>query len=469
MTQPGPGATLSGAALDQHDDYATATEPTSRKWSSKSVLMVLLGILSAFFFPATGGAFWQAYGGPATWIALAIAFVVLTALIIPISRVAVRQGLSAEMITRGCGFGFRGSAIPGLVYFFTFVIYAALEGQILSSALESVWHIPIGIFYVFVGLLFIPLTWWGMSQLAWTMWLTFPIYLVLMIVAIVIANRDYSSSVHQVFTHHAASSGTLFAAVVGVLAAISGTIGLNPMEFADYTRFVPPNRFRQATVLAIGLPVAIMMFVAFPLGMYFTSGTGSTNPGAYLVTLLGPTAGVILAWISQTRVNMTNVYCGSVAISSISTRLLRVNPGRLVAIGIVCVASTALMFGNVLGHLLNFLAWDGIFLLSWVACVVADILIVKATLRLGPERVLYAESDVPGFNVVGIAGLLAGVVVGSILYFQTAAPTIKDLAPYIAFAVAAVVHVAVAVVTRGRTYTRQMTVVTPPVREGVAR
>ena len=55
----------------------------------------------------------------------------------------------------------------------------------MASSLHSVWHLPIGILYVAAGLLFIPLTWYGMSQLSWTMWLTFPLYLVLLVVAIV--------------------------------------------------------------------------------------------------------------------------------------------------------------------------------------------------------------------------------------------------------------------------------------------
>jgi cytosine permease len=436
----------------EYNDYASSTQPTAKRWSNKNVFMVLLGILSAFFFPATGGAFVQQYGAQATWISLGISFVLLTLLIIPIARMATRYGLTAEMITRGSGFGFRGSAIPSVIYAFTFTIYAALEGQILASALKSVWDLPIGVYFVIVGLLFIPLTWWGMSQLTWTMWLTLPVYLVLLVVALARADDAAPHAIDQLFTHTPVESVVGIVAFVGVMAAISGTIGLNPMEFADYMRFMPAQSFARSIAGSVVAPVALMMFVAFPLGMYLTLATGSADPGVYFVTLLGPGLGLLFAWISQTRVNMTNIYVGSIAVSSISVRLFNRNPGRLASIGIMCVLSIVLMFGDVLGHLLQFLAWDGIFLLSWVGCVVADIVIVKGVLKLGPADIRYEKKDLPGFNAAGLTGIAVAVVVGTVLFFQNSMPIVSALAPYIAFLVAAAVHVSVAVATKGRTY-----------------
>lgn len=159
--------------------------------------MVLAGIITAFFFPATGGQYLLGYGAAATFIGLAIGFLLLTGLTLIVSSAASREGLTSDLLTRGCGYGYLGSALTCLIYAFTFCIYAGLEGQILASSLHSVLHIPIGILYVAAGVLFIPLTWYGMSQLSWTMWLSFPLYLVLLVVAIVRAlNRHGGFPAH---------------------------------------------------------------------------------------------------------------------------------------------------------------------------------------------------------------------------------------------------------------------------------
>ncbi|MBV8987559.1 MAG: hypothetical protein JO372_03260 [Solirubrobacterales bacterium] len=325
----------------------------------------------------------------------------------------------------------------------------------MASSLHSVWHIPIGILYVAAGLLFIPLTWYGMSQLSWTMWLTFPLYLVLLVVAIVRAlDRHGGFPAHFLSAQpHGAVLGAL--GILGVMAGLAGTIGLNPMEYSDYNRFIRPGQFRTAIVPAIVLPNLLMFFVAFPLGVFFTLLTKDTNPGVYFVGLLGAGLGVLFAWVTQVRINVTNVYSGSLAFANFFSRVFEWSPTRIVWVILTSVASIGLMFGNVLAHLLSFLEWDGIYLLAWVATVVADLLVVKGRLRIGPSRVEYEKHRLYAVNPVGVTALIAGVATGSVIQYAVHNPYIHDLAAYIAFLVAFAVHVAMAVVTGGRYYLRQ--------------
>ena len=60
------------------EDYALERLPTNWRWGSRTVFMVLAGIITAFFFPATGGEFLLSYGATATFIGLGIAFLILT-------------------------------------------------------------------------------------------------------------------------------------------------------------------------------------------------------------------------------------------------------------------------------------------------------------------------------------------------------------------------------------------------------
>lgn len=435
------------------EDYARERLPRTRRRASPAVLMVFIGIITAFFFPTTGSEYLLSYGAAATWIGLAIGFVIITGLTLVTTSAASREGLSSDLLTRGCGYGYSGSAVTALIYSATFVIYAALEGQILASSIHQLWALPIGVWYVVVGAIFIPLTWYGMTQIAATMWISFPIYLVLIVVAIVKALNRSGFPAH-LFDASPAHSLTGAVAVVGVLAGVAGTIGLNPLEFSDYARFVKPERFRRTAVFTIVLPYALMFFVAFPLGMFFTLLTGQTNPGLYFVKLLGLGFGVLFAWVTQVRINLTNVYSGSVALSNFVARTLRWTPSRIVWVAVIAAGSIGLMFANILNHLLDFLEWDGIFLMSWVGTVVCDLLIVRPLLNVAPRQIEYERERLRLINPVGPVALLVAVAVGSALHYGSGSGYVRGLSAFIAFAIAVVVHALGAWLTKGRYYLR---------------
>lgn len=443
------------------EDFARERVPLRWRRGSGSVLMVLVGIITAFFFPTTGGTYLQTYGASATLIGLVVGFIVITGLTLVTASAASREGLNSDLLTRGCGYGYMGSVLTALIYGSTFVIYAALEGQILASSIQQVWDLPIGVWYVVVGLMFIPLTWYGMSQLSWTMWATLPIYLVLVTIAILKALDINGGFPTDFFTASPAGATVGALGIVGVMAGLAGTIGLNPMEFSDYSRFIHPDKFRRAAWPAIVLPYALMFFVAFPLGIFFTLVTGETNPGVYFVSLLGLGLGVTFAWITQVRINLTNVYSGSMAFANLFSRATGWTPSRVVWVSFVSLLSVGLMFVDILGNLLSFLEWNGMFLLSWVGTVVADLVIVKRLLKIGPATVEYEREKLYLVNPVGITALVSAVAVGSILLYVVDHPYLSSLAAYIAFATAVVVHVAMAVGTRGRFYLRPSATVEP--------
>jgi hypothetical protein len=72
------------------EDYAQERLPESRRRGNGSVLMVLVGIITAFFFPTVGGSYLLAYGASATFIGLAIGFVIITGLTLVIASAASR-------------------------------------------------------------------------------------------------------------------------------------------------------------------------------------------------------------------------------------------------------------------------------------------------------------------------------------------------------------------------------------------
>lgn len=240
--------------------------------------------------------------------------------------------------------------------------------------------------------------------------------------------------------------------MVGVLAALAGIIGLNPFEASDYARFIPGRRFWRTSVVSVVLPYAAMFFVAYPLGMLFTIATGgATDPAVYFPTLLGLGFGVLLAWVSQVRINLTSIHLGSIALTSVGERVLPWRVGRRVWTVVICVATMSLMFGDVLGNVLVFLDWNGVFLFAWAGSIVADLLVVRRWLKIVPRAIEYRETHIRNVNPVGVTALLAASAIGSVL-LAAGGPVISGLSAYIALFIAAVIHVLLAHITNGKYY-----------------
>lgn len=440
-------------ATTDENDYARTRVPDAAKRGAGSVLSVLVGFVTAFYFPLVGGTYLLQNGARSAWIALGISFVILMALALVVTKAASREGLTSELLTRACGFGTVGSAFTSVIYAGTFVIYAGMEGQILSSAIDQIWNIPNQIWYVLVGVIFLPMAWNGISAMTKILTWTLPIYFILLVAAIISAWQG-NGGMPDIFTAMPSGAVGGVAGVVAVMAGLAGTVGINPLEASDYNRFIHPKDFNRKAWLTVVLPYAFMFFVAFPLGFFFTLSTGGhdSNPSVYFIGLIGLIPAVLLAWISQIRVNLTNLHIGSLTFASVSESVGAGKLNRRFWLLIVTAGAIALMMFDVIGHLTSFLDWLGIFLLAWVACVFADITVVRGALKIVRGPYEYRTGVARKFNPVGLCGLFSGVAVASLIWMFSPNPILHGLCSYIGFAVAFAVHVAVAVITKGRTY-----------------
>ncbi|MFF3932217.1 purine-cytosine permease family protein [Streptomyces hirsutus] len=439
-------------AVHDQDDYARSRVPDSARRGAGSIFSVLVGFVTAFFFPLVGGLYLTMNGAAATWMGLIISFTVLIVLALVVARTTSREGLTSELLTRGAGFGSVGSVLTTVIYAGTFVIYAGTEGQILASSIDLIWDLPDQIWFVLVGLVFLPMAWNGINSMTKILIWTIPVYFVLLVAAIVIAWNRNDGMPAGMFD--AMPEGAVGGAVgtIAVIAGLAGTVGINPFEAGDYNRFIRADRFRRSAVYSVVLPYVLLFFFAIPLGMYFTLVMGDFSPSVYFVGLLGLLPGVALAWISQVRVNLTNLHISSVVFASGSEAVGTRRLGRRFWLLVVTALSVLLMWFDVLGNLNVFLEWTGIFLLAWVACVVADITVVRGLLKIVTGPVEYRSSQLRRYNAVGVTALLTGTVGASLIWLLATNPVLKGLSAYIGFAVAFGVHVAMAVATKGRTY-----------------
>lgn len=447
------GAVRGKTVATDSNDYARTRVPDEAKRGAGSILSVLVGFVTAFYFPLVGGTYMMQNGAPATWLALVLSFLILMILALVVTHVASREGLTSELLTRACGFGSVGSVITSVIYAGTFVIYAGMEGQILSASIDQIWDLPNQVWYVLVGVIFLPMAWNGINAMTKILTWTLPVYFLLLIAAIISA-WNANGGMPDIFTATPQGSVGGAAGVVAVMAGLAGTVGINPLEASDYNRFIHPKDFKRKAWLTVVLPYAFMFFIAMPLGFYFTLATGAKNPNPsfYFVGLIGLFPGVLLAWISQIRVNLTNLHIGSLTFASASEAVGASKLNRRFWLLVVTAGAIALMWFDVIGNLNAFLEWLGIFLLAWVACVFADITMVRGVFKLVTGPYEYRSGYARRINPVGISGLLAGIVVASAIWLFSGNAVLHGLCSYIGFAVAFVVHTVVALATKGRTY-----------------
>lgn len=455
-----------GSERAAREDYALRQVPLTWRYSVSSLVFSLLGGATAGFFLAFPGELSGSFGVGNVLIGIVIAVIVQTLLNYVFVSAAVNTGLSSDLMSRGLALGFDGSAWTTLVYWFTWVVYFGIEGEILGGALTAQTGIPIGFSYLIVGVVFIPLVLYGIRFLSqfqrWTLYL----YLIAMVVLVakVLSLPHIGSLVGAaVAPVHGVPLGGI--GLLGVIAAYIGLIGNVTFGHADVGRMLANERSllrgsRRGVLWLSLIPYSLGAYlVAGVLGILFWAATkGNTNPGSYFVQLLG-VAGFLLIVLTQVRINLVNGYSGSLSLANFFSRL-NFTPGRSFWAVAMVVVGTALMFGNVLGNLGQVLTFEGVFLSAWIGVIFTDYLLLRGKLHFGPEGgrfIEYRRAMLPHWNKVGVPALAVSTVVGAVLAFGSAAHlfggiVLEDLSAVITFVLAGILTYALGVADAGRSY-----------------
>jgi hypothetical protein len=191
--------------------------------------------------------------------------------------------LDSDLITRGAGFGFMGSAVTSLIYSFDFLMFSAFEGSIIANTVHARFEIiPLWVLYAVIGLMFIPLTWYGLTAMNWIMWVTIPVFFVFLawrIISVAASGDAIDFWGYQPTNSVDPVAGPpLLQLGATVLALIT-----NAAICADIGRFIPPGQRRiGALALGFGFEAATFLGVTM-LGAWFALKLGGqTDPGAYL-------------------------------------------------------------------------------------------------------------------------------------------------------------------------------------------
>ncbi len=459
------------------EDYALRYAPRSfRKWSAFRVANTAFGAVAFLALEAIGAAITLSYGFTNAMWAIAAVSVVIFLTGLPISYHAARDGLDMDLLARGAGFGYLGSTITSLIYAtFTFIFFA-LEAAIMAQAFELLFGLPRWIGYLLSSVLVIPLVMHGVTLLSRIQLWTQPLWLVLLLLpyALILWREPQHYTAFLTLNGRLADgdgfSWHAFGAAATVAAALIGQIA----EQVDFLRFMPPltrsNRLRWWSALIAAGPGWIVLgaakmaggaFLAFivlqselpiahalePTQMYlagFARGLGSGWPAWAPVLLTG-----LLVLVSQTKINITNAYAGSLAWSNVFARLTHSHPGRVVWLAFNVLIAVMLMAMGVFEAMEQVLALYAHLAVAWVGAIFGDLVISKP-LGLSPHHVEFRRAYLFDINPAGFGSMALASGLSLLMHMGVFGDMLRPASIGVSLVLSTVLPPLIALVTHSR-------------------
>jgi cytosine permease len=451
------------------EDYALRQVPPTWRYPWSSLVVSLLGGATSGFFLAFPGDLAHQFGLGNVLIGMIYALILQTILNYVFVKAATRTGLSADLMSRGLALGFDGAAWTTIVYWFTWLTFFSIEGQILGDAINAQFGIPKWGAYIIVGGGSLPLVLYGFQFLyqfqRWTLY-AYALAMIALIVK-VFSTPHLGTIISSGFASSGSVSGLGF---LGVIAAYNGLIGNVTLGHVDVARLGATSKSllkgsKKGMLWFSLIPYSLAAYVVFGLlGLLFWLVTKSNNPGAYFVSLLG-IVGFLLVIITQLRINLINAYSGSISLANFFSKF-NFLPGRSFWAIVMVVMGTAMMFGNVLSNLGKILTFEGVFLAAWIGVIFSDLVVNRGIFQFGPQKgqfIEYRRALVKNWNFVGVVPMIIATIVGSTLVFGGAngmfGGTVTEyLASFITFVLAGIGTIILGRWDRGASYNQRQAI-----------
>jgi signal transduction histidine kinase/purine-cytosine permease-like protein/FixJ family two-component response regulator len=459
------------------EDYALRfTGRVARRWSHFRVANTAIGSISFLALEAIGGLITLQYGFTNAVCAIAVVSVLIFLSSLAIAFYAASYGLDIDLLTRGAGFGYLGSALSSLIYaIFTFVFFA-IEAAIMAVALEMGLGIPLQVGYALSSLIIIPLVAYGITLISRLQLWTQPLWTVLQLSPFL----ALAIMAPEMFRHWVGFAGVdgakpgfnfvLFGAAASVIFSLMGQIG----EQADFLRFMPPRDrsridWRWWSAMLIGGPGWIVVgaakmlagsllavvalrhgltpqYAAEPVEMYRVGFSYLFGQDRLIVA-----ATVLFVTLSQVKINVTNAYAGSIAWSNFFARLTHSHPGRVVWLVFNVAIALLIMQLGVYHALGTILAIYSNLAVAWIGALVAD-LVINKPLGLSPRGIEFKRAYLPGANPVGSGAMTLASLLALLAFSGLLGRQIEALSGFIGLLTAFVATPLLALLTRGKYY-----------------
>ncbi|MBS4223694.1 purine-cytosine permease family protein [Lederbergia citrea] len=441
------------AKVNMTDDFSLDRVPRQkRNMGWLSITNITFGIATAIFYFQMGSVMALQFGAINAIISSIYAIIVAGILGTFIAYFSAKSGMNVNLMSRGGGFGYIGASLTSFIYATNFIMYCAFEGLILVYAVHTFFPaIPAWALIIFFGTIVIPLNWFGIKQLDKLQKWSLPIFGIFLITAIVMS--FFTPSVYEgaFWTYMPEGVHVGGKALLLCMGMHHGIMGLTALLASDYTRFLKPKDIKKGSVAIGFIPQFFCYGVMGGLGIWFGVRLGESNPGIYIVLLLG-LGGALFTMLTQLRINVTNIYSGSLSLSNFFENIFKFTPGRRFWVVVTGVSAMVLMLAGIVDHLDTAMTFQGVFLLAWAAILVSDALIVKKLLKIGPKYYEARQQFLYKWNPVGVVPLLISSGLGTVAALGYMGSFLESTAAFFAALLAAILTVLIALLTKGKYY-----------------
>jgi purine-cytosine permease-like protein len=398
------------------DDFAGHVVPPTWRSSRGSLVMAWFSVCSAMFWIVFAGTMSLLVGTRDSVIGMVLAAVVISAVSFFVSRYAARTGISLGMFSRRI-LGFWGGAFGSLVIGVTMIYYISFEASIIAVAFhEYLGLVPLEVWYLLSVLMGILLAIGGVRTWMdkFNGWLL-PVYIVGILGAVVWAVAEYGYDpgwLTYVPDPLPEVSGP------GWVVSFSGYLSqlVLVMSLWDFARMGRDKDRKFHGLFTFGLPFWIPTFVVNGLIGIFVAQTIAldgplTDSSAVLalVALMG-IWGVLLVWVSQSRINTANFYVSSVNLQSFGGRMFNIALPRTAWVVIIGAIVYVLMLTDVVSFILAAMNYQGVFIVGWVSIATVHILTEKPA--QGVSCVEFRPGRLQRINHPGFTAWLAAAALG---------------------------------------------------------
>ncbi|MEH7344332.1 allantoin permease [Bacillus sp. JJ1532] len=443
------------------EDYAIRKIPSHYRWPIPAIIMVLIGNSTALYFYMFGVNLAYTVGWP--WMLLPILYFFLGSSLIGMVMInlASKEGLTIDLMTRGMGFGYLGSAVTSLIYGINFVFYFIFEGTIVTHAIAIFFGIHFSslegtIIFAIIGLIKLFLVWFGMKELQFLQSRAILIYGILFGFAIYILVTNFEAVGPIGWTAlKPVTSEALWTAFM----LVNGQVVFQGLMATDYGRFAKKSAgYKGGFLCMIGMLIPMILnMIAGPLFAFTLLKTfnteGSTslaaNPGYVFPILMGGW-GVLFVIVTQIRINVMNLYSCSLALSNSFSLFFNFRPGRQWWMVFVFLFSCVIYAFDILQFFDTWLAVSGILTNTWIFILLADHYICKKLLKFGPSDFIeYRRPFLFKWNPTGLFSLLFAVGIGALGIFNFYP---IYYASFISMIIGPILHVLLTIKSKGRFY-----------------
>ena len=185
------------------------------------------------------------------------------------------------------------------------------------------------------------------------------------------------------------------------------------MFTVDVARFIRREERGFGGVFFTAVNTIFPILVMYLTGIMMLGASGRPDPGVTLVRLIGP-LGLAVTLVTQVRINLLNLYGGTLGLANFFSRIFGLVPGRQFWVVPFLVVATDIILTPFREHFSQVTIYISIFLCAWVSTLIGERVLVHTRHQL-PSWSEVRRSYLPDYNVVGLVSMWLPVAIACVM------------------------------------------------------